>query len=73
MRRYLATIRKAIVSAAAAAVASLGTAMLDGDITGKERVIALGMGLIAGAATYRVPNADAVTREVPSIHDDPEA
>jgi len=54
----IATIRKALVAAAFAAVAALGAAMLDGDLTGAEAIVSAGMGLTAGAATYRIPNAD---------------
>lgn len=52
----IATIRKALIAAAFAAAAALGAAMLDGNITQAELVIAGGMGLTAGAATYLVPN-----------------
>lgn len=57
--RYLATIRKALVAAGFASAAALGGSMLDGNITSSEGIIAAGMGLLAGAATYRVPNAEA--------------
>lgn len=49
--------RKAALAAAFAFVAALGSAMLDGDVTGAEAIVATGFGLTAGAATYRVPNA----------------
>lgn len=54
----LATIRKAITAAAFAAAAAFGAAMLDGDLTGAEAIVSAGMGLLAGAAVYRVPNED---------------
>lgn len=54
----LATIRKALLAAAFAAVAAVGAAMLDGDLTAAEGIISAGMGLVAGAAVYRVPNAE---------------
>lgn len=54
-----AGVRKALAAGAGATAAALGTAMLDGDLTGAEGYIALGAGLLALAATYRVPNADA--------------
>lgn len=54
--KTLAPIRKAILAAGFAATAALGAAMLDGNITGPECIVAGGMGLVAGAATWRVPN-----------------
>jgi len=54
----LATIRKALIGAGFAAAAALGAAMLDGDLTRPEAVVSAGMGLVAGAAVWRVPNAD---------------
>lgn len=51
------TIRKALLSAGFAGAAALGAAMLDGNLTGGEAVVAGGMALLAGAAVYRVPNA----------------
>lgn len=59
MRRLIPTIRKAIVSGGFATAAALGAAMLDGNITRPEILVAAGMGLVAGAATYRVPNTEA--------------
>lgn len=50
-------IRKAITAAGFAGVAALGAAMLDGDLTRAEGVVALGMALVTGAAVYRIPNA----------------
>lgn len=54
----MSTIRKAVVAAGFAAAAALGAAMLDGNLTVAEGIVSGGMGLLAGAATYRVPNAD---------------
>lgn len=53
----MSTIRKALVAAGFAAAAALGAAMLDGDLTAAEGVVSAGMGLVAGAATWRVPNS----------------
>lgn len=53
----MSTIRKALVAAAFAATAALGAAMLDGNLTAPECIVSAGMGLVAGAATWRVPNA----------------
>ncbi len=53
----LSTIRKALAAAAFASVAGLGAALADGDLTGPEALIALGLGLTAGAAVYQIPNA----------------
>lgn len=50
-------VRKAVVAGAFALVAALGLAMSDGDITLAEAIASTGAGLIAGAATYSVPNA----------------
>lgn len=50
------TIRKALGAAGFAAAAALGAAMLDGDLTGAEAIVSAGMGLVAGAAVYRIPN-----------------
>lgn len=52
----MSTIRKAVVAAGFAAAAALGASMLDGDLTGAEAIVSAGMGLVAGAATWRVPN-----------------
>lgn len=52
------TIRKALAAAGFAAAAALGAAMLDGNLTVAEGVVSAGMGLVAGAATWRIPNAD---------------
>ena len=50
-------IRKALIAGGFATASALGAAMLDGNITAAECIVAGGMGLLAGAATYRVPNA----------------
>lgn len=52
------TIRKALTGFAGAAVTGLGTAMADGHLTGPECVVALGAGLLAGGAVWRVPNGE---------------
>lgn len=52
------TIRKALLAAGFTAAGALGAAMLDGNLTTGEGIIAAGMGLVAGAAVYRVPNAE---------------
>ena len=54
----LSMIRKALTGAGFAAAAALGAAMLDGDLTAAEACVSAGMGLVAGAAVYRIPNAD---------------
>jgi hypothetical protein len=54
----LAPIRKAIVAAAGAEVAGLGTAMLDGNLTLTEVIAATGAALVFGFAAWRVPNAN---------------
>lgn len=51
-------VRKAVLAAGFASAAALGGAMLDGDLTRPECLIAAGMGLVAGAAVYRIPNAE---------------
>lgn len=53
----IAPYRKAVSAAVFAATAALGGSMLDGNLTGAEAIVAAGMGLVAGAATYRIPNA----------------
>lgn len=51
-------VRKAIAAAGFAAAAALGTALLDGNVTMPEVLASLGAGLIAGAGTWRIPNAE---------------
>jgi hypothetical protein len=51
------TFRKAYTAAAVAFVGGLGLALADGNLTGPEALVATGLGLVAGAAVYRVPNA----------------
>lgn len=63
MRRLVPTIRKALTAAGFALIGALGTAMIDGDLTQEEVIIAGGAALLAGAATYRVPNARQYPRE----------
>lgn len=55
MRTARITARKAITAALFAGIAALGAAMLDGNLTAAEGVVAGGMALTAGAATWRVP------------------
>ena len=50
-------VRKALLAAAFAAAAAVGTAMLDGELTQQELMVAGGTGLLAGYATYQLPNA----------------
>ena len=56
MNAALAPIRKALVAAAGAAAAGLGTAMLDGALTLAECIAAAGSALVFGFAAWRVPN-----------------
>lgn len=49
--------RKAAIAAAFGCAAFLGGAMLDGNLTGGEVIASIGTGLVAGAGTYAVPNA----------------
>ncbi len=55
---YLATIRKALAAAGFTLAAALGGTMLDGNLTTAEAIASAGMALVAGAAVYRLPNAD---------------
>jgi len=57
MRRLIPTIRKALTAAGFTAAGSIGGYMADGDLTRPEVMMSLGAGLLAGAATYLVPNA----------------
>lgn len=50
-------IRKALTALTLGALGALGAAMLDGNLTTAELIAALGAGAVAGAATWRVPNA----------------
>jgi hypothetical protein len=52
----LTTIRKAIAAAGFGLVGALGAAMVDGNLTTAEVVTALGVGLVAGAGVYAIPN-----------------
>lgn len=49
MKKYLAPFSKAVAGAAAATLASAGTAMADGDLTRPEIFVAIGAGLVAGS------------------------
>ena len=53
--------RKAIAAAVFAGVGALGAAMLDGDLTRAEAIIATGTALVAGAGTYAVKPGPAYT------------
>lgn len=53
----LSTVRKALAAAAFTAAGTIGGTMLDGQLTLVELVAGVGAGLVAGAATYRIPNA----------------
>ena len=57
----IAQIRKALVAGGAVTASTLGGLMSDGSVTGAEVCIAVGAGLVAGAAVWRVPNATDVT------------
>lgn len=50
--------RKAYTAAAVALTTCIGTALLAGTITGTALAAAFGAALLAGAAVYRVKNAD---------------
>lgn len=53
----LTPYRKALTAFAVPAVAAIGAAMLDGDLTQAEILISAGTGLAAGAAVYAIPNS----------------
>lgn len=59
------TIRKALMAAGFTFAAALGGSMLDGTLTATDALVALGMGLVGGAATYQIPNAPAASRRLP--------
>lgn len=50
--------RKAYTAAGAAFATALGTGFLDGSVTGSEFIAAVGAGLLAGAAVYKIKNKD---------------
>jgi hypothetical protein len=52
----LATIRKALLAAGFTLAGALGAALLDGNLTQGEAFAAVGTALVAGVATWRVPN-----------------
>ena len=54
----MSQFRKAYTAAAVALVGGLGTSLSDGALTGSEGLIAVGAGLLAGAAVYKVSNDD---------------
>lgn len=53
----IAPIRKAILAYVLPFIGALGASMSDGDVTGPEVIVSLGVGLVTGTAVYRVPNA----------------
>lgn len=48
-------ISKAIAATIGGFLAALGTAMIDGDLTGPEAIAAAGFGLLAGFGVYAAP------------------
>lgn len=54
----LKTVKKAVAAFFAAGLGSLGTAVLDGSLTSPEALVAMGVGLVAAAAVYKLKNAD---------------
>lgn len=53
----IAQIRKAITALVFAALGAYGTAMLDGDLTGREAIAAAGFALVTAGAVYKIRNA----------------
>lgn len=53
------TARKAFTAGILGFVGGVGASMADGNITGPELIVAAGTGLVAGVATYQIPNAGA--------------
>jgi hypothetical protein len=52
----IATIRKALAAAVFGTAGALGTAMLDGNLTGTEAIASAGAGLVAGYAVWQIKN-----------------
>lgn len=52
-----AQVRKTIVAGIGTLVTGIGTAMLDGALTGAESITALGAALVAAGIVFYVPNA----------------
>lgn len=50
------TIRKALMAAGVGLAGALGTALLDGEVTSTEVLASVGVGLLAGVATYKIKN-----------------
>lgn len=48
--------RKAILATILATAGALGAAMLDGNLTTTETIASIGVGLVTGAGTWRIPN-----------------
>jgi hypothetical protein len=57
MRKRLAPVRKAVLAYALPLLGAAGALMADGDFTGPEAIMSLGVGLVTGTAVYKVPNA----------------
>ncbi len=55
----VATIRKALAAAVAAAGTAVVTAAQDGTVTTAEWLTVLGAAVVAGYGVYRIPNAPA--------------
>lgn len=55
---------KAVVAAAMAGLTALSTGLTDGTLTGQELVVAALAAVSAYAATWFVPNADVVSKDV---------
>lgn len=53
----ISTIRKALLAYVLPFVGALGASMSDGDVTGPEVIVSIGVGLVTGTAVYSVPNA----------------
>jgi len=56
---FSAQSKKAFTAGGATLLGSLGTAMLDGSLTGSEVMLALGAGLVATAGVFKVKNEPA--------------
>lgn len=55
--KLLAPIRKAVLAFVLPFIGSLGATMSDGNLTGPEVIVSLGVGLVTGCTVYKVPNA----------------
>lgn len=65
----LSRVWKAVVAALVAGVGALGTAAEDGTVTGAEGLTVLGAIVVAGWATWRVPNKQARKLTLPGGDD----